>query len=315
MKKAKYPFSLMLIIVINGLLPVLACSDTKYPPNTKHSIPLSRIHSGGPPPDGIPSIDKPKFISVTKADKFLRDEDMGIAVTVGDTHRFYPNRILVWHEIVNDVIGKQPVLVTFCPLCGTGIVFEPIVKGKRTEFGTSGKLWNSNLLMYDRRTKSYWSQVLGKAVVGEMTGTKLKLLPYQNVSWRYWKKEHPKGEVLSRDTGHQRDYNKSPYGNYNSNKSIYFPVDKLDKRYHPKSITFGIEIKGKYKVYPMIELEKSKSPFVDQVAGVKIKVTFSKKNKTIHIKRLDTKKEVLPFYGFWFSWMAVHPKSSVYKAP
>ncbi len=314
MKKAKYTFSLMLIIIVNSLFPVMACSEAKFPPSTKHSIPLSAIYTGNPQPDGIPSIDKPKFISVKKADRFMRNKDMGIAVSVKGIHRFYPNRILVWHEIVNDIIGKQPVLVTYCPLCGTGIVFEPMVKDKRTEFGTSGKLWNSNLLMYDRQTKSYWSQALGESVVGDMTGTKLKLLPYQNVSWGYWKKEYPKGQVLSRDTGYRRDYSKGPYGNYDSNKSIYFPIDNLDKRYHPKSITFGIEINGKYKVYPMIELEKSNSPFVDEVAGVKIKVTFNKKNKTIYFKRLDTKKQIVPFYGFWFSWMAVHPKSAVYKA-
>lgn len=315
-KKASFLCYISLLVFISNLFPLLACSESKIPPSTKHSIPLSKIHSGGPPPEllGIPSIDKPKFISVKKADQFMRDEDMGIAVSVAGIDRFYPSRILVWHEIVNDIIGKQPVLVTFCPLCGTGIVFESIVKGKRTEFSVSGKLWNSNLLMYDRQTKSYWSQILGKAVVGEMTGTKLKLLPHQNVLWEYWKKKYPLGQVLSRETGYHRDYSKSPYGNYARNKRIYFPVDNKDKRYHPKALTFGIEVKGKYKVYPVIELEKSDSPFADQLAGVEIKVTFHKKNKTIYFKRLDTKTKIVPFYGFWFAWIAVHPKSEVYQA-
>lgn len=144
---------------------------------TKHSIPLGEIKSGGPPKDGIPSIDKPNFISIKEAEGFLKESDPGIAINIEGEKRFYPFKILVWHEIVNDMIKGKRVLVTYCPLCLTGIVFDPVVKGERVEFGVSGKLWNSNLLMYDRKTDSLWSQVLGEAVVGEMVGTKLAVVP------------------------------------------------------------------------------------------------------------------------------------------
>jgi len=143
--------------------------------DVKHSVDLDEILGGGPPKDGIPSIDDPKFISIAKAD-FINDEEPGIAVSISGIDRFYPFQILVWHEIVNDTFDGQRVLVTYCPLCLSGIVFDPLVSGERVEFGTSGKLWQSNLVMYDRKTDSYWSQVLGDAIVGEMTGTSLKVL-------------------------------------------------------------------------------------------------------------------------------------------
>lgn len=131
----------------------------------RHSVPLAEIIGGGPEKDGIPSIDEPKFVSITDA-TFLSDDELGIAVTLRDTAKFYPFQILVWHEIVNDEIEGQRILVTYCPLCRSGIVFDPLVSGERVEFGTSGKLWNSNLVMYDRKTDSLWSQILGEAIVG-----------------------------------------------------------------------------------------------------------------------------------------------------
>ena len=142
----------------------------------KHSVPFDEILGGGPPKDGIPSIDKPKFISIAEANKFLEDNEPGIALDIDGVQRFYAFQILVWHEIVNDTIGGKRILVTYCPLCLSGIVFDPVVGGERVEFGTSGKLWNSNLVMYDRKTDSSWSQILGEAIVGNMTGTRLAVL-------------------------------------------------------------------------------------------------------------------------------------------
>jgi len=173
----------------------------------KHSIPLDELIGGGPPKDGIPSIDNPKFVSVQEANKWLGDKEPGIVFSRGNTHRFYPYQILVWHEIVNDIVPAlsgvegegERVLVTYCPLCFTGFVLDPLVQGERVEFGTSGLLWKSNLVMYDRKTDSLWPQVLAEAVVGEMTGTKLKILPSDQARYGEWKKLHLNGEVLSRD--------------------------------------------------------------------------------------------------------------------
>ncbi|MFN7088796.1 MAG: DUF3179 domain-containing (seleno)protein, partial [Candidatus Paceibacteria bacterium] len=169
------------------LAPSIETKEIMITNGVKHSIPLDAIMGGGPPKDGIPSIDHPKFISVQEASNFLSDEEPGIAIEIGKVNRFYPFQILVWHEIVNDLINDQRVLITYCPLCLSGIVFDPLVKGERVEFGTSGKLWNSNLVMYDRKTDSLWSQILGEAIVGEMTGTRLKVLPSDQMRFGVWK--------------------------------------------------------------------------------------------------------------------------------
>ncbi len=193
----------------------------------KHSIPLDEILGGGPPKDGIPSIDDPKYISTADASDWLNDEESGLAFSNNGVDRFYPFQILVFHEIVNDTIGGDRVLITYCPLCLSGIVFDPLVDGERVEFGTSGKLWQSNLVMYDRLTGSLWSQILGEAVVGEQTGTKLKVLPFDQMRFGKWKEQYPDGEVLSRDTGATRFYGHDPYGNYYTTPGVFFPVRKI----------------------------------------------------------------------------------------
>jgi len=279
-----------------------------------HSVPLNSIISGGPPKDGIPSIDRPKFVSIEKANEYINDGGLGISVSVNDTHRFYPNQILVWHEIVNDVIDGQPVLVTYCPLCATGIVFDATVQGEATEFGTSGKLWNSNLVMYDRRTSSYWSQVLGEAIVGEMTGTALELLPHDNLLYADWKKLHPDGEVLSRDTSFIRNYKVDPYGGYYSSPSVFFRLDYESELFHPKEITYGIRINESFKAYTLVELQKGEADFEDELAQVPLRVSFDKELRIIDIRRTDNDSEIIPTFGFWFSWFSVHPDTEVYRA-
>ena len=152
----------------------------------KHLIPLDKIKGGGPPKDGIPSIDNPVFAAVSDSN-FMSDSDTVIGLVIDGDARAYPLFILVWHEIVNDTVGGLPVSVTYCPLCYTNQVFERIIDGTEVEFGTSGKLYNSNLLMYDRLTESYWSQALGLAVKGELTGTQLNLIPFDVITWGDWK--------------------------------------------------------------------------------------------------------------------------------
>ncbi len=279
----------------------------------KHSVPLKDIRSGGPRKDGIPSIDNPEFISVKEANKFVNDDGLGIAVSADGIDRFYPNQILVWHEIVNDNIGDQSLLVTYCPLCGTGVVFDPMVNGKASEFGTSGKLWNSNLVMYDRQTDSYWSQALGEAIVGEMTGAKLRLVPHDNLLYKDWKKEHPKGQVLSKNTGETRNYAQAPYGDYATNRSLFFPTDNNSDLYHPKEPTWGVELNGEYQAYVLEELNKGPAEFTDEVGGVSLTIKFDKDRQIIDIRR-ENGEEVVPFYSFWFSWFSVRPDTGIWLA-
>tara|TARA_B100000745_G_scaffold300509_1_gene254847 strand:- start:14631 stop:15626 length:996 start_codon:yes stop_codon:yes gene_type:complete len=275
---------------------------------TKHSIPLNEILSGGPPKDGIPSIDDPKFLSVEDAG-FLGGSDVGLGLSINGEDRFYPYQILVWHEIVNDTVGDTPVLVTYCPLCATGIVFEREVKGEEQEFGVSGRLWQSNLLMYNRgEEESLWSQVLGEAVVGEHTGEKLAVVRSSTVRWEDWKREHPGTKVLSKDTGAVRVYGQDPYGDYYTNESVSFGASFNDTRLHPKAFVLGIEVQNQFKAYHKDALPEGETK--DSFAGVEVVIS---KNSIGEVS-MSIAGEELPYVGgFWFSWLAVHEETELYK--
>jgi len=179
----------------------------------KRSVALEEIRSGGPPKDGIPSIDAPEFVAVSAVASLPETEPV-IGFAVGDDRRAYPLRILMWHEIVNDVVGGVPVAVTFCPLCNAAIVFDRRVDGKTLEFGTTGKLRNSDLVMYDRQTESWWQQFLGEAIVGEMTGKRLKFLPARIESFARFRERAPDGKVLVPSNPGLRRYGYNPYVGY-----------------------------------------------------------------------------------------------------
>jgi hypothetical protein len=180
------------------------------------TVPLEEIRSGGPPPDGIPPIDDPVFETVDEADEWLEPQDPVMLVQFGGDARAYPLAILTFHEIVNDVVDGAPVVVTYCPLCNSGLVFERTLDGEVLDFGTSGRLWRSNLVMYDRATRSLWSQFTGEAIVGERLGDTLPRLPMQIVSWDEYRATWPDGRSLSRDTGHSRPYGDNPYTGYDT---------------------------------------------------------------------------------------------------
>ncbi|MCH8808974.1 MAG: DUF3179 domain-containing protein [Proteobacteria bacterium] len=182
---------------------------------SKTSIDFDEIISGGPPKDGIPSIDEPEFVPVGEADDLAPTEPV-IGLVVNGDARAYPLGILIWHEIVNDTVGGIPVTVTYCPLCNSAVVFDRRVAGKATEFGTTGKLRNSDLVMYDRDTESWWQQFLGEAIVGERTGTRLKVLPARLESWERFAARHPDGIVLVPNDRSMRRYGSNPYAGYDS---------------------------------------------------------------------------------------------------
>jgi len=180
---------------------------------SKTAVDFAEILSGGPPKDGIPSIDDPKFADAADVDDLSPTEPVvGLAIN-GDA-RAYPLRILTWHEIVNDEVGGIPVIVTYCPLCNSAIVFDRRVDGRAVEFGTTGKLRNSDLIMYDRDSESWWQQFLGEAIVGTRVGTRLKALPARLESWELFKQRHPDGKVLIPTDPGLRDYGANPYVGY-----------------------------------------------------------------------------------------------------
>lgn len=182
---------------------------------SKHSVPFDEIFSGGPPKDGIPSIDDPKFVPVDEADDLIDTEPV-IGFGVGDDVRAYPLRILTWHEIVNDVVGDVPVAVTFCPLCNAAIVFDRRVDGQVLEFGTTGKLRHSDLVMYDRQSESWWQQFTGEAIVGSMLGARLTVLPARLESFARFKARAPGGKVQVPSVEGMRAYGRNPYAGYDS---------------------------------------------------------------------------------------------------
>jgi len=181
---------------------------------SRHSVPYADIRSGGPPKDGIPAIDAPQYVSVSAADAWLRPAEPVILVQVGDDVRAFPIQILIWHEIANAEVGGLPLVVTFCPLCNTAIAFERRVDGQTLDFGTTGRLRFSNLIMYDRQTETWWQQATGEAVAGQFTGEQLTYYPASLISWATFKTAYPNGLVLSRETGILRDYGRNPYVGY-----------------------------------------------------------------------------------------------------
>ena len=278
---------------------------------TKYIIDPDKITSGGPPKDGIPSIDSPKFVSVGEADQWIQDNELVLALVYKDVKRVYPLQIMVWHEIVNDNIAGDPILITYCPLCGSGIAYERKIEGETVEFGTSGKLFNSNLVMYDRKTDTYWQQIDGKAIVGELTGMELKEISVDTVVWRDWKAAHPDSEVLSQDTGFNRQYGRDPYGSYYEDSFLIFPVEGRDDRVHPKTVIFGIEIDDKFKAYREEDLKET-GVIEDEFLGTKLKIERDTAG-IVKVTNLDTGEEIVKERDFWFAWYAFHPETDLYE--
>lgn len=276
------------------------------------SIPIKEILRGGPGRDGIPSLDKPAFVPADKA-KFLRPDDRVLGVALNDVKRAYPIRILNYHEIVNDRLGGRPIVITYCPLCGSGMAFDSIINGKRLEFGVSGLLYNSDVLLYDRQSKSLWSQIMSTAVTGNMKGTRLKSIPIAHTTWRDWQSRHPDTEVLSTKTRFRRNYEVDPYPNYGRSGRLYFPVAEENSQYQRKSIVMGLEIDGRFKAYPFEELEKGPPQFKDEYQGQQFEVYYDGRNQTARI--LDADGNELPtLMSFWFAWYAFHPDTEIYTA-
>jgi hypothetical protein len=243
---------------------------------SEHGVPLDEFVGGGPPKDGIPSIDEPRFVSVDDADEFLDAREPVAVVEVENEARAYPIQILMWHEIVNDEIAGEPVAVTYCPLCNSTVVFRRELDGTPVEFGTTGMLRNSDLVMYDRQTESWWQQITAEAVVGERTGERLEVLSSQVLSWREFQRLHPRGQVLSRDTGFDRNYGANPYTAYESDpdSSPFLLEGQPDRSLPPKERVAAVKTaKGGAVVYPFSRLAKT-APINDEIECRPVVVLF-----------------------------------------
>lgn len=263
--------------------------------------------------DCIPSIDDPKFESASQADGWLNPDDIVFAVDVNGVKKAYPQRIMNWHEIVNDDLGGTPAAITFCPLCGSALAFERKVDGIITEFGVSGRLHNNDLVMYDRYEGNLWQQITGEGIVGPAArrNEKLKQVPIVTTSWGEWKKEHPNTEVLSRDTGHVRDYDQYPYGTYEQDDQLLFGVKGLDKSLQIKTVVYGIELDGLSKAYPESVFNNQRL-IEDKIGNTSIRLEKLESGQ-IKVTNLDIQEEIIPIRLFWFAWASFHPDTGLFK--
>jgi hypothetical protein len=233
---------------------------------SKHSVPYSQFFSGGPQRDGIPPIDHPKVVPIAKMRVALDDRAPVMVVQQRRAVRAYPLEILVWHEIVNDVLGGRPIAVTYCPLCNSALVFDRRLGGRTLTFGTTGNLRNSDLVMWDRQTESWWQQFTGEAVVGTFTGRRLTALPSETLSWGAFKRRYPGGTVLSLNTGFDRPYGENPYAGYERDPSpSSFFTGKADASLPAKERVAAVFTGGRPLVIPFSKLRRS--PVVEAQSG------------------------------------------------
>jgi hypothetical protein len=244
-----------------GATPValsgLAFSTRGWKTNfTKSLIPLSEIQSGGPPRDGIPPVDQPKFVVADEASAWLKDQEPVIVFELNGDSRAYPLQILIWHEIVDDTVGGVPVVITFCPLCNTAIAFDRRVDGQPLRFGTTGNLRRSDLVMWsDDPGETWWQQITGEALVGDLVGRRLTMLPAEIVSFGTFRTTSPNAAVLSRDTGQPRNYGNNPYVGYDDIKSSPFLyAGPKDGRLPPMERVATVELGGETAAYPFSRL-------------------------------------------------------------
>ncbi len=277
---------------------------------SRHSVPLEQIVDGGPGKDGIPAILRPQFVRASEA-SFLADRDRVLGLAQGSEIKAYPVKILTWHEIVNDTINGRRVMVTYCPLCGSGLAFDATVRGRPHTFGVSGLLYQSNVLLYDHQTESLWSQLGMKAVTGPLMGEKLTPMPLEHITWGEWRAAHPGTLVLSTQTGSWRNYDRDPYEGYEDTREIFFDVSHYDARYHPKEWVIGVERNGIAKAYPFTELQKTESPLHDRIGTDAIIVRFDLQHRSASVT--DAQGQPVPSVKtYWFAWHTFHPDSELF---
>ena len=242
----------------------------------QRTIDLGELRSGGPPKDGIPSIDAPQFVSADAAGGWLEDQEPVVLLRLDDAAKVYPLQILTWHEIVNDSLGGVPVAVTFCPLCYSAVALDRRVEtpdGARTlEFGVSGLLRHSDLVMFDRQTETLWQQYTGEALVGDLVGTALTVLPAQIVSFAQARAAAPDAPVLSRETGHDRDYGRNPYVGYDDvSKTPLFYRGETGGGLPPMARVVALEAGGAFRAYPAT-VTRERRTVNDTLGGVPVAV-------------------------------------------
>lgn len=278
---------------------------------TRLTVPRTEIHPGGPPKDGIPALTKPRLISADKA-TYLRADDRVIGVVSGRDARAYPLKILNYHEIVNDEVGESPVAVTYCPLCDSAAVFDRRTPLGTRDFGVSGLLYNSNVLMYDRggESESLWSQMKTQGISGPAANQPLKSLPLELTTWSDWRGRYPQTRVLSTRTGHNRDYGRNPYGSYFETPGLMFTVQPLSDRLPLKERVLGVWTGSASRAYPESSFSPERRRVEDVIDGKRLVVEFNPQSRSLRVAEAESGIEWM--YSLWFAWYAFRPETDVF---
>lgn len=276
-----------------GVLPsgpsALTDRDNRDLPEPR--VDLEALVSGGPPPDGIPAIDAPKFRSIEDAELSLDETEPVIVVDIGGDARAYPVEIMMWHEIVNDVVGEVPVAVTYCPLCNSAVSYERTINDVPVTFGTSGELYAAALVMYDRATESLWTHFDGRAIAGVLAGHRLQPVPSPLLAWSEFKAVYPDGQVLSRDTGFVRQYGRNPYYGYdNPDTRPFFLRGDVDERATVKQRVVGVELDGAAVAFPLDQIREGEAHATMATVGDTPIVIFWLAGQNSALEDADTSK-------------------------
>ncbi len=341
-------------LLVLGSILVTSCnkeSNTQGQNNSQEwLIPSNEVQDGGPGKDGIPSIDNPQFTAVS-AVNYLSDNDLVVGIVYDGQAVAYPHPILDWHEIVNDEISDKKIALTYCPLTGTAIAWDRTINGNTTTFGVSGKLYNSNLIPYDRATDSNWSQIGLNCVNGSLINTVAETIPVIETTWETWKTMYPDANILNTNTGFNRNYGQYPYGDYITNHNrLIFPIAPSDNRLPSKERVLGVLTSDVNRVYSINEFENARIIF-DTVGDENLIIIGSKADNfmvafhnpnnndwTINLtnlpiiatdsagNQLDVSGQIVAgpmagsqldsptsFIGYWFSFGAFYPDIEIYN--
>ena len=307
------------------------------------------IEWGGVTKDGIPALMNPRHVPASEA-KYLRGSDRVFGVFIEGDARAYPHRIMDWHEMANDVVGGVPVSLSYCTMCGTGILYDGRIDGTTYTFGSSGLLYRSNKLMYDHQSESLWSNITSEPVSGKLvdSGYKLKMLPLVVTTWEAWRERHPETKVLDVDTGYDRDYKKGPHDDYFRSKDKVWPVWLQSDRLETKEWVFALIVNGQPKAYPLDVLDKE-GIVHDRLGGKDVVLIAERRTKAVRAfesggrrfrkanvegQLIETASgtpwkvteefleeesgtETLPrlpgHNAYWFGWYAFYPSTEVYE--
>lgn len=341
------------IIIIISFVAIISCDTVDSSDPVKDSedwlIPESQVFDGGPGKDGIPALTNPELSSISSV-SYLDDDDLVLIFKNGNEVRIYPHSILDWHEIINDKIDGKAVAITYCPLTGSGIAWDRVIDGEETTFGVSGLLYNSNLIPYDRKTESNWSQMRIQSINGPLISTNININPLVETTWETAKSLYPNANVVTSNTGYSRNYEAYPYGDYRTNHSSFiFPTSGDDNRLNAKERVLGVFNNENTKAYRISDFENGKI-VIDEIGDKKYLIYGNNQKNIINafnISSLPAGTEfsissnqdqfivkdnngnsydvfgtsatasnlvnAKSFVAYWFAWASFHPETELYK--